>query len=50
MDNLSYEKANEWVDDFEEVCALHGIDKWREISGANLPSLLAEWRLQITNK
>ena len=50
MENLSYEKATEWVNDFEEVCAMHNIDKWREISGANMPSLLAEWRLEITNK
>jgi hypothetical protein len=50
MDNLSYEKATEWVDDFEEVCAMHGIDKWREISGANMPALLTEWRLEISNK
>ena len=50
MDYLSYEKATEWVNDFEVVCAMHGIDKWREISGANLPALLGEWRLAISKK
>lgn len=50
MDNLSYEKATEWVDDFEEVCAMHGIDRWRETATANMASLIDEWRLEISKK
>jgi hypothetical protein len=50
MDYIPYEKAVEWVNDFEEVCQMHGIDKWREIAGANMPALLEEWRTAISKK
>ena len=50
MDHLSYEQATEWVNDFEEVCAMHAIDKWRETAGANIPALLTSWRLEISKK
>ena len=55
FDKLSYAKAKEWVDDFENTCAKTDITVWREMySSSNtfclITSLVSDWRVALSQK
>ena len=55
FDKLSYDKAKEWVDEFEETCAKTGITVWREMYLSSsteclITSLVSEWRADLSQK